>query len=315
MLEQEWLFYLKKFLIENKSVIKSKDEDCAIIKIDKNKYLLITTDALVEGVHFDLGYTSFWDLGVKTASVNLSDISACGGEPKWALLTIGSPYPITKKFADEFMKALVKTLEKYGAVLVGGDTVKSSSLFFNLTLIGETRNPVLRSTASKGDLIFVSRPLGKSSAFLRLIKNKAEEIPENLKKAHLQPEPEVELGLLLSKEKIATAMIDISDGFALDLWRLCSASQTGAEIYQDKIPVGKNATLEDALFGGEDYALLFTVNEKDIKKLKKISQILNKTLYFVGKILEEKKIYLVKDNNREELKPRGFDHFVETSLK
>ncbi|MBO8143378.1 MAG: thiamine-phosphate kinase [Thermodesulfobacterium sp.] len=310
MNETEWLKYLKKYLFEGSEVVKSKNEDCAVIKISKNKYLLFTTDALVEKVHFDLKYTSFFELGKKLAISNLSDIAAMGGEPRWGLLTLGSPSPIQISWIDPLMEGIVSALKTFGAYLIGGDTVKSSAFFLNLALLGETKNPILRKGAVPGDLIFVSKPLGESSAFLRLKKEKSlEEIPDTIKKAHLSPEPEITLGKLLSKYKLATSMIDISDGLLIDLWRICEENEVGAELFEEKIPVGEFATLEEALSGGEDYALLFTVKKENIKKLQELSSKLNKKLFQIGVITEKKKIYLVKDSEKKVTSPKGFDHF------
>ncbi|MGC8966269.1 MAG: thiamine-phosphate kinase [Caldimicrobium sp.] len=307
MNEREWLEYLKKYLYEKPPVIATYNEDATVIEIKENYYLLLTTDTLVEGIHFDLAYFDFYSLGVKLAASNLSDIAAMGGWPKWALLTLGSPKPIDPSFIDPFMEGLVSTLEKYSAYLTGGDTVRSPFFFFSLTLVGETEKPLLRKGAKKGDYLFVSRALGGSSAFLRWIREKPlDQIPENLKKAHLRPEPEIELGLIL--RNIASSAIDISDGLLLDLSRLCIASQVSAEIEEEKIPLEEGATLEEALSGGEDYALLFTIPEKNLPYLTKI----NKKIFYLGRIIEGvgEILFLTKKGERKSLPPKGFDHFT-----
>ncbi|MGC9109601.1 MAG: thiamine-phosphate kinase [Caldimicrobium sp.] len=307
MNEREWLEYLKKYLYEKPPVIATYNEDATVIEIKENHYLLLTTDTLVEGIHFDLAYFDFYSLGVKLAASNLSDIAAMGGWPKWALLTLGSPKPIDPSFIDPFMEGLVSTLGKYSAYSTGGDTVRSPFFFFSLTLVGETEKPLLRKGAKKGDYLFVSRALGGSSAFLRWIKEKPlDQIPENLKKAHLRPEPEIELGLIL--RNIASSAIDISDGLLLDLSRLCIASQVSAEIEEEKIPLEEGATLEEALSGGEDYALLFTIPEKNLPYLTKI----NKRIFYLGRIIEGvgEILFLTKKGERKRLPPKGFDHFT-----
>jgi len=307
MTEQEWIEYLKKFLYERPPVLATYNEDATVIELEKGRYLLLTTDALVEGVHFELAYFDPYSLGVKASATNLSDLAAMGGEPRWALLTLGAPTSLDKAFLDPLMEGLISTLEKYGAHLVGGDTVKSPFYFFSLTLAGETQAPLLRRGARPQELIFLSKPLGGSAAFLRLIKeNPLERIPENLKKAHLQPQPEVELGLFL--RDVASACIDISDGLLLDLYRLCKASGVSAEIEEERIPVEEGALLEEALSGGEDYALLFTVPEEKVHLLSKFS----KKIYFIGRIIEGKgEIFLKnKKGERLSLSPLGFDHFT-----
>ncbi|MFN3921186.1 MAG: thiamine-phosphate kinase [Caldimicrobium sp.] len=311
MTEKEWIKYLKKFLYEKDPVFAAHNEDCSVVKISKNKYFLYTTDALVEGIHFDLRFTDFYSLGYKLAASNLSDIAAMGGTPKWALLTMGSPKPPEKDWIDPFMKALTKLLKKYKARLIGGDTVKSPFYFFNLALTGETNLPLLRSGAKEGDLVFVSKRLGGSAAFLRYIKNTPlEKIPAHLKKSYLQPEPEIALGKKL--RKIAHAVIDISDGLLLDLYRICEASRVSAELEEEKIPLSKGALLHEALSGGEDYALLFTISEEKKEKLFQISKKLKKTLFYIGKITRGKhKIFLkTKEGVRKELTPSGYDHFT-----
>ncbi len=308
MTEKEWLEYLKNYLSLSVHVLATYNEDCAVIQVEPSKFLLLTTDAMIERVHFDLSYFDFYSLGVKLANVNLSDIAAMGGEPKWALLTLGAPYPPSLDWIGPFMEGLTRALKKYGASLVGGDTVKSPQLFLNLSLIGETDKPLLRSSAKPGDLILVSRPLGESSAFLRYLKTQPlEKIPSNLKKAHLTPEPEIELGKKI--KELANCAIDVSDGLLIDLYRICLASSVAAVIKEELIPIAQGATIEEALSGGEDYALLFTVEETSWLKLK---EKLNSQIYPIGKILEgEPKIFIKKRKGEvEEVPPLGFDHFT-----
>ncbi|MEZ0344639.1 MAG: thiamine-phosphate kinase [Caldimicrobium sp.] len=307
MNEREWISYLKKYLYEKPPIVATYNEDATVIKLEENHYLLITTDALVEGIHFDLAYFDFYSLGIKLAVSNLSDIAAMGGRPKWALLTLGSPKPLEPSFIDPFMEGLISTLEKYSSQLTGGDTVKSPFFFFSLTLLGETEKPLLRKGAKPGDYLFVSKPLGGSSAFLRLIKElPLDKIPENLTKAHLQPEPEIELGIHI--KYIASSCIDISDGLLLDLSRLCEASGVSAEIEEEKIPIENGATLEEAFSGGEDYALLFTLPEENLSLIKKLP----KPVYFIGKIIKgERNIFMkTKKGERKNLSPKGYDHFT-----
>ncbi|MFN3505660.1 MAG: thiamine-phosphate kinase [Caldimicrobium sp.] len=310
MTEQEWIKYLKKFLFLKNPVYSAYNEDCSVIEIDKEKFLLLTTDALVEGVHFDLTFTDFYTIGYKLAICNLSDIAAMGGEPKWALLTLGSPKPPEKEWIEPFMKGLTTQLKRYKAFLIGGDTVKSPFFFFNLALIGETKAPILRSGAKVGDYIFVSKPLGGSAAFLRKTKENPSKIPISLQKAYFRPTAEISLGQAL--QGIAHSAIDISDGLLLDLFRLCQASRVSAEIDETLIPIAKGATLLDALSGGEDYALLFTVPEINLQKLNQLSKSLKKNLYLIGRTKKGKnKLYLKrKEGQREEIAPLGYDHFT-----
>lgn len=309
MTEQEWVEYLRKFLPQNKEILASAEEDCAVIKLQEKNYLLFTTDALVEGIHFKLDYYTFFDLGYKLSAVNLSDIAAMGGTPLYAVLTIGSSLVLDKAWLDPLLEGINACLRNYSAKLVGGDTVKSPVFFVNLALVGVAERPVLRSTAKPGDEVFVSRPLGASSAFLRLIKEKPlEEIPEEARLAHLRPEPEVELGRELSQ--VAESMIDVSDGLLLDLYRICRPSNVGAIIEVEKIPVASCATLDDALAGGEDFALLFTVSKEKLSAIHKIEESLNRRLYKIGEIIPERKLFLKENGGLREFAPRGYDHFT-----
>ena len=304
MNEAEWLKRIYAYLDED-----FQNEDCAVIKKDDNHYLVITTDALVEKVHFDFSYFTYYQVGYKLGVVNLSDIASTGAKPLWALLTLGDKN-LTEKHL-EFLNGLKTILNKTQTKLIGGDTVKSPFFFANLTVFGETKYPLLRKGANVEDFIFVSKPLGESSAFLKYVKEHPHSaIPENLKKAHLMPYPEVELGMLLSNYKIASSCIDVSDGLVIDLYRICEKNKVGAIIWEHKIPIGQEATFEDALYGGEDFALLFTVPKSNLPKLQLIENKLKKKLYCIGTIIKEKKIYLQKKNMLEELLIKGFDHFT-----
>lgn len=309
MTEQEWVEYLRRFLPQNKEILASAEEDCAVIKLQEKNYLLFTTDALVEGIHFKLDYYTFFDLGYKLSAVNLSDIAAMGGAPLYAVLTLGSSIALDRVWLAPLLEGINACLGNYSAKLVGGDTVKSPVFFINLALVGVAERPVLRSTAKPGDEVFVSRPLGASSAFLRLIKEKPlEEIPEEALLAHLRPEPEVELGRELIQ--VAESMIDISDGLLLDLYRICRPSKVGAIVEVEKIPIASCATLDDALAGGEDFALLFTVSKEKLSSIPKIEESLNRKLYKVGKIIPERKLFLKENWGLREIAPRGYDHFT-----
>ncbi len=310
MTELEFIHFLSKkiFFKKHKNFVKIKNEDCAILKFGKS-FFLFTTDTLCEDVHFSFKYFDFYHIGYKLGAVNLSDIAACGGTPLFAMLSISVPV-LQKRGIEKFLQGVTDSLEKHGALLIGGDTTKNINHVFSLTLIGKSKNPILRKGARPEDIIFVSKPLGESKAFLRAIKNTSlSHIPENLVKAHLLPEPEVKLGKLLSASGIPSSMIDITDGFIFDLGRLCEENKVGAVLEKDKIPVGEHASLEDALFGGEDLALLFTVPEKKLPELKKIEISSKRKCYPVGKIVQEKGIFFLDENKKKPVKIKGYDHF------
>ncbi len=320
MTEEQLLQYLAQNLPRGR-LITGVGDDCAVVE-EGEQWLLLTTDAMVEGIHFELSYFGPAHLGRKLATINLSDIAAMGGRPKYALLTIGFPSSPQEDFVKAFFQALKGRLAEFGAQLVGGDTVRSPrGLFLNLALIGTTAlgKAVFRSGAKVGDLIFVSRPLGAASAGLEQLQRGLSE-PKPLIKAHLDPSPEVELGLRLAEAGLPSAMMDISDGLALDLTRLCQASGVGAEIREGEIPIASEIyqaklsrpALWYALAGGEDFALLFTLPPEREKDLQALFSPLGRRPFKIGHIVQDKdKVYLLrKDGGKEEISSLGFDHFA-----
>ncbi|MFH1147574.1 MAG: thiamine-phosphate kinase, partial [Pseudomonadota bacterium] len=267
---------------KNKDLVRGIGEDCAVISFDKT-YLLVTTDALVENVHFSLNYTTPYLLGKKSVAVNLSDIAAMGGRPRYVFLTLAAPGQLTVSFARQFLRGMNYWSRRFDLLLAGGDTVHSpSGLVLNITVIGQGQkdSTVFRSGAKEGDLIFVSGYLGDSAAGLELLqrgysKNGAY---GRLVKAHLDPVPQLPLGQYLSQNHLASAMIDLSDGLATDLAHIGEESGIGAEVYADRIPTSRacrkfsevsgSSPTAWALTGGEDYGLLFTVPAKKAEELK-----------------------------------------------
>ncbi len=296
MREEEFLRFLQKFLPEKEGLVFTREEDCAVVQEDQ-VFRLYTTDALVEDVHFRRSYFSPYALGYKLASVNLSDIAAMGGEPEGALLILGLPEPPEKTFWEEFFQGLRDNLQRFGAYLLGGDTVRAPALILGLFLWGRAERPVFRRGARPGDGLYVSRPLGASAAALRYFEA-GKQPPEDLQKAHLLPEPEIELGKFLARKGLASAMMDISDGLLLDLARLCRASGVGAEI--EHLPVAEGALEEEALSGGEDLALLFTLPPEKEPLLTELP------VFKIGHITPQPGEILWQG---KPVSPRGFDHF------
>ncbi len=253
-------------------------DDCAVFSPSGRK-LAISTDMLVEDVHFDLDYFPPRALGRKCVNVNVSDLAAMGARPHSAYLSIGID-PSTKiGFLRKLAGGLRKSLRDCGMVLAGGDTVRAEKLILSLTVVGIlTGPPVTRSGAEEGDLLYLSGHPGRSHIGMCLlkegIKGRGPWTSKEMKiiKTHLHPPIDVKLGVYLREKGIATAMIDTSDGLIPDLRRILTASGVGAEIDLPSIPAdGKMRNLiqtldlswEDvALFGGEDYLLLFTVKGK-----------------------------------------------------
>lgn len=316
--EQELLEFLERSLkCSASSLIQGVGDDCAVVR-QADRLLLLTVDAMVEGVHFDLAYFSPYSLGWKLAAANLSDVAAMGGQPLFGLLTLGLPLSPRKDFVEELLMGITDALQKYGACLVGGDSVKTERITLSLALTaeGEEGQVLFRKGAQPGDLIFVSRPLGASAMALELLRQGLP-VPEALRQAHLMPEPEVTLGRTLAAKGLASAMIDVSDGLLLDLARLCRASGVGAEIWEAKIPLFEERVhglsqphLKYALEGGEDWALLFTSPLEKKASLEALFREMRRPLFEIGRCLSEKGLYLCRGGSRVRVAPKGFDHFA-----
>lgn len=300
-------------------------DDCAVLPKDSRSDLVITTDLLVEDIDFRLDWSKPEFVGHKSLAVSLSDVAAMGAKPIWSMVSLGVPEKIWKTdFVDKFYEGYCRLAQKFNVELVGGDVSKTpGKIVIDSIVAGEVKKgkAVLRSGAKMGDLIFVTDELGGASAGLNLLekgfryKDSAKIWQKNLLLKQLQPLPKVSDGQELSK--IATAMIDLSDGLSSDLAHICRESKVGAKIYADKIPFHKNLRtisksfdekLDFALNGGEDFELLFTVNPKKYFQLKKEPQ--NFPFHHIGEItLNTEIIELIANEKPRILEPQGFRHF------
>jgi thiamine-monophosphate kinase len=313
-------------------VIQGIGDDCAVFSPNKDNYQVLTTDALVETVHFNLKTHTPEQLGWKTLAVNISDIAAMGGRPQFAVISVAIPKKFSVDFLDRLYKGLDQVCRKYHVALVGGDTVASPKhLFINLALLGETRKKRVftRSGARPGDAIFVTGTLGDSAAGLHILKSPKRKWQgpaasrKKLVQRHLKPEPRVAAAdwLARSRHKVS-AMIDISDGLTQDLGHILTASRVGAELWEPQLPISKPllkhsimndlSALDWALAGGEDYELLFTLPYEDGNNLK--IESITKTgqpVTQIGVITAKKGIRLQSENGRSKIlqKPMGFNHF------
>jgi thiamine-monophosphate kinase len=282
----------EKFKISNSSTLKGVGDDAAVLSYDDKK-VLVTTDLLLEGIHFDLMYVPLMHLGYKAAVVNFSDIYAMNGHPKQITVSLG----ISKRFSVEDLEMLYSGIElacqKYGVDLIGGDTSASlTGLTISITCIGEAEasHIVYRSGAKENDLICVTGNLGSAYMGLQLLEREkivftadSEAKPDFENKDYilqrqLKPEARKDIIHALQKQGIKpTAMIDISDGLSSELMHICSQSQVGCRVYEDKIPINIQAVImaeelnmnivTAALNGGEDYELLFTASLEDYDKI------------------------------------------------
>jgi thiamine-monophosphate kinase len=307
-------------------VILGIGDDCAALAVDPGRYLLWTVDTLTEGVHFDLSYMSLFQLGWKALAVNVSDIGAMGGEPRYALLSLGWPPGRDRAGALELATGLQHAAREFGVAVIGGDTVSSPlGVVITLTVAGwvPEHEMVRRSGARAGDLVYVTGVLGESAAGLEILKTRAELPPEikgPLIQAHLAPRPRHQAGRLLARSGLATAMIDLSDGVATDLFHICRASGVGALIPAASVPVSplvKAASpclnrdpLDLALKGGEDYQLLFTLPpEKQEALLPAFAGAGLPPPLPLGEVTTGNRVLLVTEKGREDISGSGFDHF------
>lgn len=306
-------------------VLIGMGDDAAALKIAPASILLATTDMLLENVHFDLSYTDYYSLGWKSAAVNLSDIAAMGGIPRFCLTSLGIPSSVSVEQIKDFYRGFMAVLHTHRALLVGGDTCLSrEQLVVNVVVLGESEKAQIlaRAGAEPGDRIFVTGTLGDSAAGLDLlrsgVKGRGQRAGEKkLIQKHLRPVPRVEWGMLIARSKCAHAMIDISDGLSSDLVHLCDESGVGAKIFAENLPCSRSLlSVADvlgkspshyALSGGEDYELLFTVPQRRMNKL----QSLGIPLTEIGEITKTRKVLLVDSQGKEKpLLPTGYDHFA-----
>jgi len=313
------------------ALIRGIGDDCAVFSNSGAGQWLITTDTLVDGVHFDCHWHPPELLGRKCIAVNLSDIAAMGGCPRFVLLSLCLPPALDSDWLQRWFSGVSTILAEYGCVLIGGDTVRSKELMISVTLIGEAVSSggiLYRTGASPGDVVYVSGPLGSAAAGLALFQKAREEQGDvgqwsqwqALLDAHLSPMPQVKLGQELARSGSVTAMQDISDGLATDLAHIGQESGTGCILYAESLPslpvldaavqfLGKEK-LDILLKGGEDYQLVFTVRPDREEELKaKLASSPEQQIFPVGIITEGQGVILEKkDGSRTDISFQGYEH-------
>jgi thiamine-monophosphate kinase len=281
---------------------------------------VFTTDLLIEDVDFTRAIAPRL-IARKSLAVNLSDLAAMGAAPAYALLSLGLP-PWALAHADEMLVAYAEASRQYGIEIVGGDFSRAEKLTISVTAIGRiVTRPLLRSGARPGDRIYVSRPIGGSAAGFALLGKEPQayvhrEFVESAIRRHVDPEPELALGVALARIDEVTSCIDVSDGLSSDLHHLCDASNCGAEIEKERIPVFPDLlsfgarfgiNVQDAvLHGGEEYALLFTSTLPESQ----LSARVGRPVYAIGRMTKARDVILKDDGVSRPLEPRGWDHFA-----
>lgn len=302
--------------------------DDAAVVASQARNLVVTTDLLVEGVHFDLKFIRPYDLGGRAMAANLSDLAAMGALPRWGFLSLGLPPRPQASFVEELVRGLVEFGRRYGLSLAGGDTVRSPQVVLNLCLIGQADpvKPLLRSGGRAGDAVCVSGRLGRSAAGLAWLQSGGDPAAPEAAAAvevHLRPLPRVAGGRALAESGRVHAMMDLSDGLATDLYRLCRASGLGARVQAQRLPLD-GATrllaaklgadpLDWALRGGEDFELLFTCDPGDLELLTQLLAESEPGLETtrVGSLVREPGVRLEDGGQVQEIGLSGYDHFRE----
>jgi len=316
-----------KAALADSSIIKGIGDDCAVLAAGGAETLtLVTTDTLVEGVHFDLSWHPPELLGRKAVAVNVSDIAAMGGSPRFALLSLAAPTTCETETLDLFMQGFMTALAAYRVTLIGGDTVRSDQgLVLSVTVLGEVdkRQVAYRSGARPGDRIWVSGFLGQAATGLEICRQRhtvLHKASPELTAAHLDPIPEMALGPALAKSGLVTAMIDMSDGLASDLAHVCEESGVGAIVYAKRLPISESTRqaartlgldpLQLAIAGGEDYRLLFTAPPAASEKILELAgHAAFGQLFKIGEIVDEQGVVLSTDDQNNRIDFQGYDHF------
>jgi thiamine-monophosphate kinase len=319
--------------LRSESLVAGIGDDAAVFRGTSGKETVITADLLVEDVDFRRTTTPPYLLGHKALAVSLSDIAAMGARPLWSLISIGVPEDVWQTdFAARLYDGLLNLANHYGVQLIGGDTSRTNEhIVIDSVLVGECAagTAVMRSGASAGDQIFVTGSLGGAAAGLRLIERGAHLAEQNLgdedsqKLDHillrqLRPEPRVGWGIVLGEERLATAMIDLSDGLSSDLNHLCAAGGVGALIDSALLPIDNYVTelcgrraldpLQLALHGGEDFELLFTVKPENVARMPR--RVDGVEIKRIGEITNASEGVKITEGSRTwELKPGGWKHF------
>jgi thiamine-monophosphate kinase len=281
---------------------------------------ILSCDWFLEGTHFLREKHPANAVGWKCLARALSDIAAMGGEPRCFLLSLALPESHIGVWLEEFLRGLRRASRHFRCLPAGGDTTRSKRILISVTVVGEARKgeALLRSGARPGDALFVSGRLGEAELGLRELREKKSALgglSGQLRK-HLYPEPRLELGQWLAKRKLATAMMDLSDGLSSDLPRLCAASRVGAVIEEAQLPLARVSqsgrrqadALGAALDGGDDYELLFTVPGRKASRLR--GKIAGTKVTRIGTITGAQEIAIVRKNAQtEKLRAHGWDPF------
>lgn len=323
----------KRFGFLHSQIIHGIGDDAAVLQPKAGDDLLVSTDLLIEDIHFTVHLHSFKEIGYRAAVANLSDIAAMGGSPQALLVGLAIPPQISRLNLTDLYRGLMEPCREHRVALIGGDTSRSpSGLFLSITILGKIKHgrSLTRTGAKISDHIYVTGTLGDSSAGLHLLQHRQEPRPSHtkrkgeaiLRKRHLRPTARIDVGQQLVKYKLAHAAIDLSDGLSGDLNHLCQASGVGAELWATHIPVSTECQaysqghgqlpLDLAMRGGEDYELLFSAPAKNGQRIETISRSCNVPISCIGKIHPKEFGIRLKlaDGSSRKIITTSFNHFT-----
>jgi thiamine-monophosphate kinase len=287
-------------------------DDCAVLRLKPGHELLVTTDLCLENVHFRRPWHPAQAVGHRCLTRGLSDIAAMGGEPLACFLSLGLPEDLPQAWINGFLRGLLALAKRYRVQLAGGDVSSAPQITADIIVTGQVPagRAILRSGAKLGDRIYVTGSLGASAANLKQLFAGKKIKPER-SNLHFYPTPRLEVGNYLRKNRLTTAMVDISDGLSVDLRHICDESGVAAILASRNIPIAKDANLELAFHGGEDYELLFTAP----KHAKVPSRIAYVKVTQIGEIRNRRDyssaIQILGDNGKvTPLPQRGWEHFA-----
>jgi len=322
----------RRFSTQGLRPIVGIGDDAAVLASSSSQHSVISTDLLVEGVHFTRKTATLYDIGYKAAAANLSDIAAMGATPTAIFVAIALPPSFIEEDWHEFYRGLAVPCKPYHVQLLGGDTSSSpSSLFIAITIMGQVApgRILTRHGAKKSDLIYVSGTLGDSAAGLAYLKNyqhppRTSSLPKSrqyLVRRHLQPTPRITLGQLLASRPFASAALDLSDGLSGDLRHLCDQSRVGALIYSSHIPMSeqirtyakriRTTPLHWSLHGGEDYELLFTLPPQWQQEFERMAKRRRIPITQIGVIQPKRFGVRIEhsDRTRNDLPAQSYEHY------
>lgn len=324
----------RQFTLKNESSLKGIGDDAAVIQTSGDECMLVSTDMLVEGIHFDLSYVPIQHLGYKAVAVNVSDIAAMNGKAEQITVSIALSNRFSVEAVDALYQGIKMACDNYNVDLVGGDTTSSAAgLVISVTVLGRAPKSkiVYRKGAQMNDIICVTGDLGAAFMGLQVLEREKQvymadpgmqpslEKYEYMVGRQLKPEARTDIVFDLEEAGVKpTSMIDVSDGLASELFHLSRHSEVGIRVYEDKVPIDhmtfetavefKLDPITCALNGGEDYELLFTIRQEDQEKIKKHPDI-----HMIGYVHDRKneRVMITKQGNAVPLRAQGWDHFTE----